>query len=103
MNLPGGWESKHHRLFLYFFSNTTITSASLGYQAVLPPYSFFSVWKMQARVIHNTSLEWLQIKEATEKARDEASSKGDEIGEMTCLELLEALELSRCLFFMRYD
>lgn len=57
----------------------------------------------KARVIHNTSLEWIQIKEATEKARDAASSAGDEIGEMTCTELLEALELSRCLMFMRYD
>lgn len=57
---------------------------------------------MQARVIHNTSLEWQQIKEAAEKAREAANSDGDEIGEMTCFELLEALELSRCLFLMRY-
>lgn len=56
---------------------------------------------MQGRVIHNSCLEWLQIKEAAEKARDVASSVGDEVGEMTCSELLEALELSRCLFFMR--
>jgi atypical dual specificity phosphatase len=58
---------------------------------------------MQARVIHNSSPEWLQIKEAAEKARNAASSEGDEVGEMTCSELLEALELSRCLFFMRYN
>lgn len=58
---------------------------------------------MQARVIHNTNPEWLQIKEAAEKARNAAFCEGDEIGEMTCVELLEALELSRCLFFMRYN
>ncbi|KAF5730993.1 hypothetical protein HS088_TW19G00596 [Tripterygium wilfordii] len=56
----------------------------------------------QARVIHNCSPEWLQIKEAVEKARTLAASEGDEAGEMTCSELLEALELSRCLFFMSY-
>ncbi|CAL0330069.1 unnamed protein product [Lupinus luteus] len=56
----------------------------------------------EARVIHNTSSEWHQIKEATEKAREVACSEGDEVGEMTCFELLEALELSRCLFFMSY-
>lgn len=68
------------------------------------PDSFSSVtWEMQARVIHNTSPEWLQIKEAAEKARDAANSEGDETGNMTCSELLEALELSRCLFFMGYD
>ena len=73
-------------------------------QTILLPYSFSSInWKVQARVIHNTCLEWQQIKEASEKAREAANSEGDEIGEVTCFELLEALELSRCLFFMRYD
>ncbi|KAI9176952.1 hypothetical protein LWI28_009128 [Acer negundo] len=56
----------------------------------------------QARVIHNCSPEWLQIKEAAEKAKVTATLEGDEVGEMTCSELLEALELSRCLFFMSY-
>ncbi|XP_054821573.1 dual specificity protein phosphatase PHS1-like isoform X2 [Prosopis cineraria] len=56
----------------------------------------------QGRVIHNTSLEWLQIKDAAENARAAADSEGDEAGNMTCTELLEALELSRCLFFMGY-
>lgn len=56
----------------------------------------------QARVIHNSSPEWLQIKEAAEKARDAATSDGDEVGEVTCSELLEALELSRCLYLMKY-
>lgn len=56
----------------------------------------------QARVIHNTSSEWLRIKEAAEKAREIAVSERDEVGEVTCSELLEALELSRCLFLMNY-
>uniref|UniRef100_A0A803LCC8 Uncharacterized protein n=1 Tax=Chenopodium quinoa TaxID=63459 RepID=A0A803LCC8_CHEQI len=56
----------------------------------------------QARVIHNTSSEWLRIKEAAEKAREVAVSERDEVGEVTCSELLEALELSRCLFLMNY-
>ncbi|KAK6147976.1 hypothetical protein DH2020_018888 [Rehmannia glutinosa] len=55
-----------------------------------------------ARVIHNASPEWLQIKEAAEKAKDAATAERDEIGEMTCSELLEALELSRCLLMMNY-
>ena len=56
---------------------------------------------LQARVIHNCSSEWLQIKEAGEKARVAAALEGDEVGEVTCSELLEALELSRCLLLMR--
>jgi hypothetical protein len=63
----------------------------------------FILYYLQARVIHNTSLEWQQIKEAIEKAREAATSSGsDEVCEVTCFELLEALELSRCLFLMRY-
>jgi atypical dual specificity phosphatase len=71
---------------------------------MIVPYSFsFIIWSVQARVIHNTSSEWQQIKEATEKAREAAAnSEDDEAGEVTCFELLEALELSRCLFLMRY-
>lgn len=57
---------------------------------------------MQARVIHNAGPEWQQIKEAAEKAKDAAIAEGDEIGEITCSELLEALELSRCLLVMKY-
>nr|GEX49025.1 dual specificity protein phosphatase PHS1 isoform X2 [Tanacetum cinerariifolium] len=56
----------------------------------------------QARVIHNCSPEWLKIKEAAEKAREVAVSEADEVGEVTCSELLEALELSRCLYLMNY-
>ncbi|KAE9587371.1 hypothetical protein Lal_00004400 [Lupinus albus] len=79
-------------------SRMATQSERLGYEFA----KWLGVPTPQARVIHNTTLEWLQIKEAAEKARDAASSKSDEIGEMTCFELLEALELSRCLLFMSY-
>ncbi|XP_015937776.1 dual specificity protein phosphatase PHS1 [Arachis duranensis] len=82
-----------------------ISSSRLATQSERLGYEFarwLGVRTPQARVIHNTSSEWLQIKEATEKARDAASSKGDESGEMNCSELLEALELGRCLYFMSY-
>ena len=62
-----------------------------------------SLCLLQGRVIHNSSPEWQQIKEATEKARDADVTTGDEVGELTCTELLEALELSRCLFLMKYE
>ncbi|XP_017436470.1 dual specificity protein phosphatase PHS1 isoform X1 [Vigna angularis] len=81
-------------------SRMATQSERLGYE--------FAKWlgvqtpQMQCRVIHNTSHEWQQIKEAAERAREAANSEGDEIGEVTCFELLEALELSRCLFFMSY-
>ncbi|KAF3441431.1 hypothetical protein FNV43_RR15345 [Rhamnella rubrinervis] len=71
-------------------------SERLGYEFA----KWLGVQTPQARVIHNSSMEWLQIKEAAEKARDAASLEGDEAGEMTCSELLEALELSRCLLLM---
>ncbi|KAK7304936.1 hypothetical protein VNO77_42830 [Canavalia gladiata] len=79
-------------------SRMATQSERLGYEFA----KWLGVQTPQARVIHNTNLEWLQIKEATEKARDAANAVGDEIGEMTCSELLEALELSRCLLFMSY-
>ncbi|TKY73702.1 Dual specificity protein phosphatase PHS1 [Spatholobus suberectus] len=82
-----------------------ISSSRMATQSERLGYEFarwLGVQTPQARVIHNTSLEWIQIKEATEKARDAARSAGDEIGEMTCTELLEALDLSRCLMFMSY-
>ncbi|KAA3454360.1 dual specificity protein phosphatase PHS1 isoform X3 [Gossypium australe] len=63
---------------------------------VVPLYS------EQARVVHNCSPEWLQIKEAAQKARVTATQEGDEVGEVTCSELLEALELSQCLLLMSY-
>ncbi|XP_020204306.1 dual specificity protein phosphatase PHS1 isoform X2 [Cajanus cajan] len=79
-------------------SRMATQSERLGYEFA----KWLGVQTPQARVIHNTSIEWIQIKEATEKARDAAICAGDEIGEMTCTELLEALELSRCLMFMSY-
>lgn len=57
---------------------------------------------MQGRVIHNSSSEWQKIKDAADKARLMAVTSEDEVGEMTCSELLEALELNRCLFIMKY-
>ena len=57
---------------------------------------------LQARVVHNLGHEWTQIKEAAEKARQTAIMEGDEVAEMTCSELLEALDLSRCLLLMKY-
>ncbi|WJX71492.1 hypothetical protein P8452_55482 [Trifolium repens] len=74
-------------------------SECLGYEFA----KWLGVQTPQARVIHNTNSEWLQIKEAAEKARDAASFERDAIGETTCSELLKALELSRCLLFMRMD
>ena len=52
-------------------------------------------------MIHNSSTEWQLIKDATEKARDMTVDSGDEVGAVTCSELLEALELSRCLLLMK--
>ncbi|XP_058786396.1 dual specificity protein phosphatase PHS1-like isoform X1 [Vicia villosa] len=79
-------------------SRMATQSERLGYEFA----KWLGVQAPQARVIHNTSTEWLQIREAAEKARDAASCESDVIGETTCSELLEALELSRCLLFMSY-
>lgn len=79
-------------------SRMATQSERLGYEFA----KWLGIQTPQARVIHNSSPEWLQIKVAAEKAKDAATSDGDEVGEMTCSELLEALELSRCLFFMSY-
>ncbi|PIM99527.1 Dual specificity phosphatase [Handroanthus impetiginosus] len=82
------------------FSSSRMATQSerLGYEFA----KWLGVQTPQARVIHNASPEWLQIKEAAEKAKDSATAERDEIGEMTCSELLEALELSRCLLLMNY-
>ncbi|KAJ0680013.1 putative phosphoric monoester hydrolase [Helianthus annuus] len=79
-------------------SRMATQSERLGYEFA----KWLGVRTPQARVIHNCSPEWLQIKEAAEKAREAAVSDGDEVGEVTCSELLEALELSRCLYLMNY-
>ncbi|URD92821.1 Actin-fragmin kinase, catalytic [Musa troglodytarum] len=79
-------------------SRMATQSERLGYEFA----RWLGVHTPQARVVHNSSPEWHQIKDATEKARDAAISARDEVGEITCSELLEALELSRCLFLMNY-
>ncbi|TVU20970.1 hypothetical protein EJB05_30577, partial [Eragrostis curvula] len=56
----------------------------------------------QGRVIHSSSSEWQKIKDAVENARHMAITAGDELEELICTEMLEALELSRCLFLMNY-
>lgn len=79
-------------------SRMATQSERLGYEFA----KWLGVRTPQARVIHNSNPEWQQIKDTAEKTREVAVSNGDEVGEMTCSELLEALELSRCLFFMNY-
>lgn len=80
-------------------------ASKMATQAELLGYEFarlLGVHTPQARVVHNSSMEWQEIKHAAENARAVAVSNNDEIGEMTCSELLEALELSRCLLLMSY-
>ncbi|KAJ6798659.1 dual specificity protein phosphatase PHS1-like [Iris pallida] len=79
-------------------SRMATQSERLGYEFA----KWLGVRTPQARVIHSSSPEWQQIKDAAEKSRDMAVSVGDEVGEWTSTELLEALELSRCLFLMNY-
>ncbi|XP_021287169.1 dual specificity protein phosphatase PHS1 isoform X1 [Herrania umbratica] len=79
-------------------SRMAMQSERLGYEFA----KWLGIQTPQARVIHNSSLEWFRIKEAAQKARITATSEGDEVGEVTCSELLEALDLSRCLFLMSY-
>ncbi|KAI3846566.1 hypothetical protein MKX03_008248 [Papaver bracteatum] len=79
-------------------SRMATQSERLGYEYA----KWMGVRTPQARVVHNSSPEWQEIKQAVEKARDAATLVGDDAGELTCSELLEALELSRCLFLMNY-
>ncbi|CAN8264976.1 unnamed protein product [Cochlearia groenlandica] len=79
-------------------SRMATQSERLGYEFA----KWLGVQIPQARVIHSCNPEWTLIKEATEKAQAKASSEGDDVGEVTCSELLEALELSRCLLLMSY-
>ncbi|KAF6138008.1 hypothetical protein GIB67_041881 [Kingdonia uniflora] len=79
-------------------SRMATQSERLGYEFA----KMLGVRTPQARVVHNFSPEWQQIKDATEKAKDAAIVVGDDVGELTCSELLEALELSKCLFLMNY-
>lgn len=98
MNSQSGLESELHKLYLLTSAATWIfTSRDIS----LTASEKYCVLIAQARVVHNSSPEWLQIKEAADKARDAAISEGDDAGELTCSELLEALELSRCLLVMK--
>ena len=54
----------------------------------------------KARVIHSSSLEWSQIKEAVKNIKETSEANQNEIGIQTCEELLEALHLSRCMLIM---
>ncbi|KAL2639138.1 hypothetical protein AAZV13_06G151700 [Glycine max] len=77
-----------------------ISSSRMATQSERLGYEFakqLGVQTPQARVIHNTSLEWTQIKEATEKARDVASSAGDEVDEMTCTVSTELNATANCI------
>ncbi|KAF8661784.1 hypothetical protein HU200_056738 [Digitaria exilis] len=81
------------------------SSSKMATQAERLGYEFarlLGVQTPQARVVYNSSPEWQGIKHAAENARAVAISNNDEVGEMTCSELLEALELSRCLLLMSY-
>lgn len=79
-------------------SRMATQSERLGYEFA----KWLGVSTPQARVVHNSSDEWQRIRDATEKTREAAAMEGDDVGEVTCSELLEALELSRCLFLMDY-
>ncbi|XP_047330666.1 dual specificity protein phosphatase PHS1-like isoform X2 [Impatiens glandulifera] len=93
------YSTKEAAAVIKFSSSRMATqSERLGYEFA----KWLGVQTPNVRVIHNSCPEWLKIKEATEKARDQAVSEGDEVGELTCSELLEALELSRCLLLMNY-
>ncbi|KAI5563048.1 hypothetical protein POPTR_015G105000v4 [Populus trichocarpa] len=100
-NQPGNVDAFHKEaaaVIKFSSSRMATQSERLGYEFA----KWLGVQTPQARVIHNCSPEWLQIKEAGEKARVAAALEGDEVGEVTCSELLEALELSRCLILMSY-
>ncbi|CAO2184655.1 unnamed protein product [Urochloa humidicola] len=79
-------------------SRMATQSERLGYELA----TWLGVRTPQGRVIHNSSSEWQQIKDAVENARHVSIAAGDELEEMICAEMLEALELSRCLFLMNY-
>ncbi|PAN30762.1 hypothetical protein PAHAL_5G349000 [Panicum hallii] len=79
-------------------SRMATQSERFGYELA----KWLGVRTPQGRVIHNSSSEWQQIKDAVENARHVSIAAGDELEEMICAEMLEALELSRCLFLMNY-
>lgn len=79
-------------------SRMATQSERLGYEFA----KWLGVRTPQARVVHSSSPEWQIIKDAAQKAREASVSIVDEAGEITCSELLEALEMSRCLLLMNY-
>nr|CAB3477131.1 unnamed protein product [Digitaria exilis] len=79
-------------------SRMATQSERFGYELA----KWLGVRTPQGRVIHSSSFEWQQIKEAVENARHVSIAAGDELEELICAEMLEALELSRCLFLMNY-
>uniref|UniRef100_A0ACD5VF63 Uncharacterized protein n=1 Tax=Avena sativa TaxID=4498 RepID=A0ACD5VF63_AVESA len=79
-------------------SRMATQSERFGYELA----KWLGVRTPQGRVIHSSSCEWPQIKDAVENARHAAIAFGEELQEMICTEMLEALELSRCLFLMNY-
>ena len=65
------------------------------------PLFFINVlFLVQDRVVHNSSAEWQSIKDAVERARNRESVEVNDVGTTTCIELLEALELSHYLLLM---
>ncbi|OEL22268.1 Dual specificity protein phosphatase PHS1 [Dichanthelium oligosanthes] len=79
-------------------SRMATQSERFGYELA----KWLGVRTPQGRVVHNSSSEWQQIKDAVENARHVSIAAGDELEQMICAEMLEALELSRCLFLMNY-
>lgn len=82
-----------------------IASSRMATQSERLGYEFarrLGVRTPQARVILISSPEWQRIKDAADRARDMAISMHGDVGEMTCSELVESLELGQCLFLMNY-
>eukprot|EP00252_Welwitschia_mirabilis_P019250 TRINITY_DN4401_c0_g1_i3.p1 TRINITY_DN4401_c0_g1~~TRINITY_DN4401_c0_g1_i3.p1 ORF type:complete len:773 (+),score=116.13 TRINITY_DN4401_c0_g1_i3:264-2582(+) len=94
-----------YEMYCTFCTVMKFSSSRMATQSERLGYEFanrFGVMTPQARVIHNCSNEWQIIKDAVEMARNRMHAEGDEMGKNTCTELLEALELSRCLLLMGY-
>ena len=90
-------------LLLFFFYLIDLLNCRLRVSNYISAkFILYFYWEYKARVIHNTSLEWTQIKEATEKARDVASSAGDEVDEMTCTVSTELNATANCMRLHSY-
>lgn len=82
-----------------------ISSSRMASQSERLGYEFakhLGVLTPRARVIHNSSAEWQNIKYAAEKARIMPNTEEDDVDEKTCTEFLEALELNRCFLLIGY-